>query len=235
MKKLITQFKEFVQETDFSTVAIGFLVSTAVKDLCTSFFNTIVTPILNAILGLFGQQSSEGVVTIFNIQFQLSDFVSQIISFFAMMLIAIVIYYFAGQNVYLTLLGAGLFALPQPLIFLVVLMTITDTVEYGQLKLGHRDEALVLCVRPLIDKLGGAITSAIVGFTAVWVGMSGNKVTAESITPDNLLNFQIIMFAIPFILLIIATFIYKAKVKLTEEKHAEIVRELERTWGKDNK
>lgn len=65
--------------------------------------------------------------------------------------------------------------------------------------------------------------------------MSGNKVTAESITPDNLLNFQIIMFAISFILLIIATFIYKAKVKLTEEKHAEIVRELERTWGKDNK
>ena len=153
----------------------------------------------------------------------------------AIMLIAVVIYYFAGQNVYLTLLGAGLFALPQPLIFLVVLMTITDTVEYGQLKLGHRDEALVLCVRPLIDKLGGAITSAIVGFTAVWVGMSGNKVTAESITPDDLLNFQIIMFAIPFILLIIATFIYKAKVKLTEEKHAEIVRELERTWGKDNK
>ena len=27
----------------------------------------------------------------------------------------------------------------------------------------------------------------------------------------------------------------KNTVKLTEEKHAEIVRELERTWGKDNK
>ena len=151
------------------------------------------------------------------------------------MIIALIIYAFAGTNSVLVLIAAGLFNLPQPLVFLVVLMTITDTVEYGQLKLGHRDEALVLCVRPLIDKLGGAITSAIVGFTAVWVGMSGNKVTAESITPDNLLNFQIIMFAIPFILLIIATFIYKAKVKLTEEKHAEIVRELERTWGKDNK
>ena len=151
------------------------------------------------------------------------------------MIVALLIYAFAGTNSVLVLIAAGLFNLPQPLVFLVVLMTITDTVEYGQLKLGHRDEALVLCVRPLIDKLGGAITSAIVGFTAVWVGMSGNKVTAESITPDNLLNFQIIMFAIPFILLIIATFIYKAKVKLTEEKHAEIVRELERTWGKDNK
>ena len=32
--------------------------------------------------------------------------------------------------------------LPQPLIFMVVLMIITDSVEYGQLKLGHRDEAL---------------------------------------------------------------------------------------------
>ena len=67
------------------------------------------------------------------------------------MLIAVVIYYFAGQNVYLTLLGAGLFALPQPLIFLVVLMTITDTVEYGQLKLGHRDESLILSIRPLVN------------------------------------------------------------------------------------
>ena len=116
------------------------------------------------------------------------------------MIVALIIYAFAGTNSVLVLIAAGLFNLPQPLVFLVVLMTITDTVEYGQLKLGHRDEALVLCVRPLIDKLGGAITSAIVGFTAVWVGMSGNKVTAESITPDNLLNFQIIMFAIPFIL-----------------------------------
>ena len=50
-------------------------------------------------------------------------------------------------------------------------MTITDTVEYGQLKLGHRDEALVLCIRPLIDKLTGAVTSAMVGYTAVWVGI----------------------------------------------------------------
>ena len=43
------------------------------------------------------------------------------------------------------------------------------------------------------------------------------------------------MFAIPIVFMIISTLIYKTKVHLTEEKHAEIVRELERTWGKDNK
>ena len=149
------------------------------------------------------------------------------------MVAALVLYAFAGKSVGMTLAAAGLFALPQPLIFLVVLMTITDTVEYGQLKLGHRDEALVLCVRPLIDKLSGAITSGIVGLTAVWVGMTG-KATAASITPSDLMNFQIVMFAIPIVLIILATILYKKKVTLTEEKHAEIVKELEENWDTIN-
>ena len=32
-------------------------------------------------------------------------------------------------------------------------MIISDSVEYGQLKLGHRDESLTLSIRPLLDKL----------------------------------------------------------------------------------
>jgi len=123
--------------------------------------------------------------------------------------------------------------LPQPLIFLVVLMTITDSVEYGQLKLGHRDEAVCLCVRPLIDKLAGAVTSGIIGMTAIWVGMTGNA-TAADITAPDLLKFQIIMFAAPIVLLILATFIYRAKVTLTESEHARIVEELEERWEEIN-
>ncbi|WP_296922252.1 glycoside-pentoside-hexuronide (GPH):cation symporter [uncultured Megamonas sp.] len=148
------------------------------------------------------------------------------------MIIALIIYAFAGTNSVLVLIAAGLFNLPQPLVFLVVLMTITDTVEYGQLKIGHRDESLILSIRPLVNKLSGAVTSAIVGFTAVWVGMSG-KATADSITDSNKMMFELIMFAVPIVFILIATLLYKTKVTLTEEKHAEIVKELERTWGKD--
>ena len=147
----------------------------------------------------------------------------------AIMVIALIIYAFAGTNVTLTLFAAGLFNLPQPLIFLVVLMTLTDTVEYGQLKIGHRDESLILCIRPLVDKMSGAITSAIVGFTAVWVGMSG-KATAATISSADKFNFSLIMFVAPIVFMLVATLLYKAKVTLTEEKHAEIVKELERTW-----
>lgn len=147
----------------------------------------------------------------------------------AIILVATVLYALSGKNVTMALFAAGLFNLPQPLIFLVVLMTITDTVEYGQLKLGHRDEALVLCVRPLIDKLAGALTSAMIGLTAVWVGMTTGA-TADTITSDGLFHFQLIMFAAPIVFIVIAAILYRAKVTLTEEEHARIVRELEEKW-----
>ena len=151
----------------------------------------------------------------------------------SVMLVGIILYALAGTSVIMTLFAAGLFALPQPLIFLVVLMTITDTVEYGQLKLGHRDEALVLCVRPLVDKLAGAVTGGLIGITAIWVGMTSGA-TAATITPENLFNFKLVMFAAPFMLILIGTVIYRAKVTLTEAEHARIVEELEDKWHEMN-
>ncbi len=151
----------------------------------------------------------------------------------SIMLVAVILYAFAGTNVAMTLFAAGLFALPQPLIFLVVLMTITDTVEYGQLKLGHRDEALCLCVRPLVDKLAGAITSGIIGIVAIWVGMTAGA-TADTITPENLTHFKYVMFAAPFVFIVLGAILYRAKVTLTEREHARIVLELEEKWEEMN-
>lgn len=88
MKKFIQEFKGFVEESDFVTVAIGFLVATAVKDLTTSFFTNLVTPLLNGLLGLFGVKSDGGTVEIFGMQFGFAAFISQIISFIFMLLIA---------------------------------------------------------------------------------------------------------------------------------------------------
>lgn len=152
----------------------------------------------------------------------------------AIMVVALVIYALSGTNVYMALFGAGLFALPQPLIFLVVLMTITDSVEYGQLKLGHRDEAVCLCVRPLVDKFAGAVSSGIIGLVAIWVGMTGGA-SAADITSESLFHFQLVMFAAPIVLMVAATFVYRAKVTLTEAEHARIVAKLEETWDKINK
>ena len=73
-----------------------------------------------------------------------------------------------------------------------------------------------------------------VGFTAVWAGMVSGA-TADSISADGVMKFKMIMFAAPVVLIIIAGFIYRAKVKMTEEEHARIVRELEEKWADMNK
>ncbi len=115
------------------------------------------------------------------------------------MIIALVLFVFAGQSLPMVLIAAVLFAIPQPLVFLVVLMTISDSVEYGQLKLGHRDESLTLSVRPLLDKLAGAISNGVVGLTAVAAGMTTGA-TAASVSASGQVTFKLIMFGLPIVI-----------------------------------
>lgn len=147
-----------------------------------------------------------------------------------LMLVGLGIFTIAGNSVPLAILACVVFGLPQQLVFLVVLMTITDSVEYGQLKLGHRDESLTLSVRPLIDKFGGAISNGVVGQVAVIAGMTTGA-TAASITAADQVKFKIAMLLLPAIFLILSMIIFSKKVILTDQKHAEIVAELEATWG----
>lgn len=140
----------------------------------------------------------------------------------------------AGDNLVLVLLAASLFGLPQQIVFLIVLMVITDSVEYGQLKLGHRDESLALSIRPLLDKFGGAVANGVVGQVAIIAGMTTGA-SASTITATQAHNFKLLMFAVPAVLVIISIFVFGKKVFLSEEKHAEIVAELEKTWGKNIK
>ena len=145
------------------------------------------------------------------------------------MLCGIGVFTIAGTSLAMVLVAAELFFIPQPLVFLVVLMTITDCVEYGQLKLGHRDESLTLSVRPLLDKFGGAVSNSVIGIAAVAAGMTTGA-TAKTMTAHGIMSFKLYVFGIPFALIILGALVFFFKVKLTEEKHAEIVAELEKTW-----
>lgn len=147
------------------------------------------------------------------------------------MLLGLGIFAFASTSVPMAILACIVFGLPQQLVFLIVLMTITDSVEYGQLKLGHRDESLTLSVRPLVDKFGGAISNGVVGQVAVIAGMTTGA-TAASITADDQVKFKIAMLLLPAVFLLLSIVIFAKKVILTDKKHAEIVAELEETWGK---
>lgn len=149
----------------------------------------------------------------------------------AFMLIGYIIFLFAGQNLTLVLVAVAFYFFPYPLIFLATLMTITDSVEYGQLVNGTRNESVTLSVRPLIDKLAGAASNGIVGIVAVAAGMTGNAKPSD-ITAHGIMEFNTFMFYIPIVLLIIAALLFYFKVTLTEEEHKKIVAELEKRLQK---
>lgn len=151
---------------------------------------------------------------------------------FLSMFAGIALFAFAGSNLAPVLVAAELFYIPQPIIFLVVLMTITDAVEYGQLVLGHRDESLALSVRPLCDKFGSAVSNGVVGQTAIIAGMTTGA-SAATITFEGALAFKIMMFAVPAVLLIISLIIFWRKVTLDEEMHNSLLKMLNLTWGLD--
>ena len=148
----------------------------------------------------------------------------------AVMLGGIGIFSIAGTSLPLILTAAELFFIPQPLVFLVILMIISDSVEYGQWKLGHRDESLTLSVRPLVDKLGGAMSNWLVSLIAVAAGMTTGAKAAD-ITVHQQVVFKLSMFGFPAAAMLIGAFIIARKITLTEARHAEIVEELEHRFS----
>lgn len=179
-----------------------------------------ITGIITTILGIISVSLFPAVVSLIKRRFVYVGGV-------AMMLIGYVLFLSAGTNLPMVFIAVAIFFFPYPMIFLAALMTITDSVEYGQYKNGTRNESVTLSVRPLIDKLAGAIANGVVSLAAVHSGMIGNA-SPSSISAHELLNFKLFMFFAPMALIVIAALVYLLKVKLTESRHAEIVRELER-------
>ena len=139
------------------------------------------------------------------------------------MIISYLIFIFARDNMVLLIIGLILFNIT--FAQLVTVLTLTDAIEYGQLKTGERNEAVVLAVRPMIDKLTGAFSNGLVGYIAIAAGMTGSA-TAADMTAKNIRTFESMAFYIPLGLAILALVIFLTKVNLTEQKHAAIVEEL---------
>ncbi|MEY8661599.1 glycoside-pentoside-hexuronide (GPH):cation symporter [Ligilactobacillus faecis] len=139
------------------------------------------------------------------------------------MIVSYLIFIFGRQSMGLLIIGLVLYNIT--FAQLVTVLTLTDAIEYGQLKTGERNEAVVLAVRPMIDKLCGAFANGIVGYIAIAAGMTGSA-TAADMTTKNIRTFEGFAFYVPLVLAVLALVIFLTKVKLTEEKHEEIVEEL---------
>ncbi len=113
----------------------------------------------------------------------------------------------------------------QAFIQLLMLMFLADTIEYGQWKLGKRNESVTFSVQPLINKLGAAIATGVVGYTLILSGI--NEATPETVTDQSILIMKIAMLVLPLICIVAGYLVYRFKFRIDETYYKQIIGELE--------
>lgn len=133
--------------------------------------------------------------------------------------------------------GLGLF-FAQAFIQLLMLLFLADAVEYGEWKLGKRNEAASFAVQPFINQLGSAVSKGVVSFTLIISGINmianaagadpGNAAEIINATPGSAVwIMKIAMMILPLICILVGFVIYQKKFKIDEKMYAEIVADLE--------
>ncbi len=122
--------------------------------------------------------------------------------------------------------AAGIFIfVGQAFIQLLMLMFLTDTVEYGQWKLGHRNESITFSVQPFINKIGGAIANGIVGVTLILSGINAAE-TPNDVADSGLLLMKLAMLILPLFFIVVGYIIYRRKFKIDKQMFDRIISDL---------
>ncbi|MDD4111989.1 MAG: glycoside-pentoside-hexuronide (GPH):cation symporter [Herbinix sp.] len=142
-----------------------------------------------------------------------------------LVVVGYLIFFFAPMKMlYIGAAGILLFV-GEAFIQLLMLMFLTDTVEYGQWKLGSRNESITFSIQPFINKIGGAIANGIVGVTLILSGINAAETPAD-VTESGLLMMKVAMLILPLIFIVIGYIIYKKKFKIDKVMFDEIIEEL---------
>ena len=144
----------------------------------------------------------------------------------AMMIVAYILFILFPQNLALVYVALVLFYTPNTFIQMTAILALTDSIEYGQLKTGQRNEAVTLSVRPMLDKIAGALSNSIVGVVAVAAAMT-NGADPNSLTAQNIQTFNTAAFYVPLAIIVCSFLAFFFKVSISEKEHAKIVKELE--------
>ena len=142
------------------------------------------------------------------------------------MIVAYILLGLFSTNMTVVFIALVLFYIPGTLIQMTAILSLTDSIEYGQLKNGKRNEAVTLSVRPMLDKIAGACSNGIVGAVAIAAGMIGSA-TAADMTAANIRIFEICALYVPLAVIILSAVVFLLKVKISEKMHADIVKQLE--------
>jgi melibiose permease/lactose/raffinose/galactose permease len=113
----------------------------------------------------------------------------------------------------------------QAFIQVMMLMFLTDSVEYGEWKFGKRNDSVTFSLQPFINKMGGAVASGVAGAIVIISGMSQAQ-SAADMTASGIVILKMAMMVFPLICILVGFLIYRSKYILDEKMYEKIVREL---------
>ncbi len=143
----------------------------------------------------------------------------------AMIVLGYVIFFFAPMNMIPIGIAGLLLFIGQSYVVLLMLVFITDTIDYGHWKLGRRNVAVTFALQPFINKVGAAIAAAVVGLTAIVSGINDAEAYGD-VDASGLLTMKLVMMVLPLALIVISYLIYRAKYRIDEDFHAQLIADL---------
>lgn len=136
--------------------------------------------------------------------------------------------------------------------YLIMMISIINTVEYNEYRFGRRDEAIITSLRPFLTKMGSAIVAALTSAGYLLFGVTGytNQISAleqqsaqglltdaeklvqidavlTGVAPWQTRGLLFCMTLLPFVLMLISHLLYRRHYKLNEEEYKRICDELE--------
>ncbi len=140
--------------------------------------------------------------------------------------------------------------------YLIMMISIINTVEYNEYLYGVRDEAIIASLRPFLTKLGSALVVVITSLSYLVLRVTActnqisqweNAAASGAITEaqklasiDGVLSgvqrwqthgLLVVVTVVPFLLMLASYFIYRRRYRLDEDEYRRICAELERRKG----
>ena len=127
----------------------------------------------------------------------------------------------APQSILLISISAVLLNIGSGFLLGSTTVMLADIVDYGEYKLGSRNESIIFSAQTLLVKLASAISGWLIG---VGLSLTGYVAGASIQSGTTIIGIRLIMTIIPSIVALVMYLIYKSKYKINGSFHDEILK-----------
>lgn len=135
------------------------------------------------------------------------------------------VFFFSPMNLIPIGVAGLLMFCGQAMVVVLMIVFLSDCIEYGEWKLGRRNGAVTFALQPFINKIGGAVATAIAGATLILTGINRAETPAD-VSPGGLLGLRVMMLFFPLALMLISYLIYRRGYRIDEAFRERILTDL---------